>query len=494
MNNFVLNLSAHVLTVITASHALGQRGLPAVVSGVPRGFDNIRSIDTSGDVNNDGWNDILIVEGYKEVYWGVDFHVLSGRDGSTWLVNGYPPYATTVGDSANGAFIGDVDQDQHDDFAIGSPFWRADEHAASGRVDVFSGRTGSRLTSFQGTRGDVIGLNVAYLGDVNNDGRGDFGFVSRSFREIDSAITVVSGRTLAVISNFSVSGANSIVGLGDITGDQFGEILVGARGLWIMSAVDGQPVWFDQQRAQSHGEWVSAGTDVTGDGVNDFIGHAYQESYVYSGADLSLVAVLPSQEGVVAMGDVNGDGVGDVVTHDLTYAGPDFRPVRRLWWTTRSFYEHKTLRVDDMNRDGISDIIYGGSLFDVIRIVSGAPIGLGFSRTYYLSQTSDPNHWPITEAVELEVLDVQPDTDITLLATSGGLDCTFVPALNGCVNLGRPIVTIGITRSDETGSARWEVKLSDNATPGPRWFQAVEINDPTTDSRLSNVLRIDFIK
>src|SRR5262245_31852856 len=120
------------------------------------------AIDGAGDVNGDGHEDILVgnsVLNRATVY--------SGSDGRALLqFHGY-----STGDGFGGAVraAGDVDGDGRADVLIGAT------QAATGYAVLYSGGDGSILQAFRGQEaGDLLGLSVAPLGDVNGDGAADF--------------------------------------------------------------------------------------------------------------------------------------------------------------------------------------------------------------------------------------------------------------------------------------------------------------------------------
>ncbi len=180
----------------------------------------------AGDVDGDGLRDLAVA-------CAGDFtvRVFSGRDRTPLLTLGLPlqPGASYVARAA-----GDVDDDGHADLIVGSPSHSGD----AGRVIVLSGRTGAALHLIEGSSGSRLGAGVAGVGDVNGDGHDDFAAGAPRttlFGSPVGAARVYSGASGAVLyTRFgTVSDSNlgaAVAGAGDVDGDGFGDLLIGAPG------------------------------------------------------------------------------------------------------------------------------------------------------------------------------------------------------------------------------------------------------------------------
>jgi hypothetical protein len=72
------------------------------------------------------------------------------------------------------ALVGRVDDDDREDFAVGSPLYDRAGAPNAGRIEVFSGATGDRLWSKAGqSANDRLGWSAAGAGDRDDDGRAD---------------------------------------------------------------------------------------------------------------------------------------------------------------------------------------------------------------------------------------------------------------------------------------------------------------------------------
>lgn len=128
-----------------------------------------KSVDGAGDVNADGFADLIVGHpdrGPGDV-GGVD--VFSGKEGELlYTYTGESPF-DSMGWAVSGA--GDVDQDGFDDFMFGVHDDEVDGLVDAGTARLHSGRNGARLYLFEGhIWGGYFGVSVCGAGDVNGDG------------------------------------------------------------------------------------------------------------------------------------------------------------------------------------------------------------------------------------------------------------------------------------------------------------------------------------
>ena len=417
--------TASIPSLDLSSLAAGDGTGGFVINGIDAGDESGFSVSGAGDVNGDGFADLIIGAGYADGRAGESYVIfgraggfdaafdLSNLDGSAGFVINGIDRGDRSGVSVSGA--GDVNGDGYADLIIGA--YRADPHGSnSGESYVVFGKEGGfdaalDLSSLDGSSGFVIngidandysGVSVSGAGDVNGDGfadlvigasradPGDNGAAGESYvifgraGGFDAALDLSSLAAGDGESGFVISGidmfdqsSRSVSGAGDVNGDGYADLIIGARyadpggdsssgesyvvfgkeggfGAELdLSSLDGSSGFvingidtFDQS-----GFSVSGAGDVNGDGYADLIiGARYAdpggdsssgESYVVfgkaSGFDAALdLSSLDGSSGFVingidtfdqsgfsvsGAGDVNGDGYADLII-GARYADP----------------------------------------------------------------------------------------------------------------------------------------------------------------------------
>ena len=299
------------------------------------------SLAGMGDVDGDGVPDLLVGSPAGDPSSG-SAAVYSGADGA--LLRSYVGVAT--GDRFGHALAcaGDVDGDGVPDVLIGAP--QADGAGANaGRASVFSGADGSLLFAFEGGPFDQAGLSVAGVGDVDGDGRPDV-LVGVPFSDVGAfnggSAYLLSGRDGSVLAAHHGEGAgdllgHQVAGVGDVDGDgvpDLGLVAPGSDvggldsgGAFVRSGATGTlllPIAGDQE-----GTWLNAlagAGDVDRDGHADLVVGAASAGAgeagrlrVVSGATGAELLVVDGQRpfdwfgaAVCGVGDLDGDGLPDV--------------------------------------------------------------------------------------------------------------------------------------------------------------------------------------
>jgi len=130
------------------------------------------SVSGAGDVNNDGYDDLIVGAQDNDAGggWAGRAYVYSGQTGALLQTFTGEAELDRFGSSVSGA--GDVNNDGYDDLIVGAQANDAGGDYA-GRAYVYSGQTGALLQTFTGEAGEGFGGSVSGAGDVNNDGRAD---------------------------------------------------------------------------------------------------------------------------------------------------------------------------------------------------------------------------------------------------------------------------------------------------------------------------------
>ncbi|MAG34316.1 MAG: hypothetical protein CL908_25840, partial [Deltaproteobacteria bacterium] len=292
------------------------------------------SVAGAGDVNGDGFTDILISApnfdgapvgaGTVFIYHGRISRIPNGNLGSasTTLLGSSPN--TDFGSSVAGA--GDVNADEFSDIVVGAPGFTNGEFNEGAAFVFYGSNIGIRDSDLGDADaqiesdqiGAALGRPVASAGDVNGDGYADIVVGSATFdagEDNEGAAFVYLGSAAGITG----SGPNtadgmlegdqpgsrfgaSVAGLGDVDGDGFADIAVGAWRYTTDSDREGAAFVFlgspsgvpNGSPATAHAElvgdqadgafgWnVSAAGDVNADGFADLLVGARRQNAVYS--------------------------------------------------------------------------------------------------------------------------------------------------------------------------------------------------------------------
>jgi hypothetical protein len=337
-----------------------------------------RSVSGAGDVNGDGYADVIVgAHNYSNGQTG---------EGAAFVYHGSPTGISTthaamvesdqagalMGNSVSGA--GDVNGDGYADVIVGAYLlhW---QYSDEGAAFVYHGSATGISTTYavrvrSGQANAYMGSSVSGAGDVNGDGYADvivgasgydstFADEGAAFVYHGSALGISTTYAAMVRSNQYIAFmGSSVSGAGDVNGDGYSDVIVGAYGYSNVESGEGAAFVYHGsatgisttyaakivlgQTGSQLGSSVSGAGDVNGDGYADVIvGANYYDNgetdegaaFVYHGSYTGIsnipaaAAMVESNQAGAEMGysvsgagDVNGDGYADVIVGAYGYS------------------------------------------------------------------------------------------------------------------------------------------------------------------------------
>lgn len=353
------------------------------------------SVAMAGDVNADGYSDFMVGahmydkdqtnEGAAFLYYGLD-------NGS-----GYDPQKTEILESnqADAMFgyslagAGDINADGASDIVIGARLYDINANKTNeGAAFVFKGNVNSTPVSASQPQAILMsqiaipqadarfGHTVSTAGDVNGDGFADIAIGAYYFDgglSNEGAVYIHHGNASGVntVADKVIEGEQleaqfgwAVASAGDVNGDGYGDLIVGAR-------------YFDNGNANEGAAFVYQGSSI--------------------GLTSTAASMIESNQGdawlgfaVSSAGDVNGDGYSDILVgsyafdHGQTDEGQVFvyhGSAGTIGSTPRvvsngtasgALLGSSVSIIGDYNGDGLDDIVAGAPNFDGGQVGEGA--------------------------------------------------------------------------------------------------------------------------
>ena len=172
-----------------------------VINGIDEDDNSGKSVSSAGDINNDGYDDIIIGAMYADPNGNSsgESYVVFGKASGTYSAslelsslngtNGFVINGIDANDNSGNSVssAGDINNDGYDDIIIGAMYADPNGNSSGESYVVFGKASGTysaslELSSLNGTNGFVIngidesdysGNSVSSAGDINNDGYDD---------------------------------------------------------------------------------------------------------------------------------------------------------------------------------------------------------------------------------------------------------------------------------------------------------------------------------
>ncbi len=444
------------------------------------------SVSSAGDLDSDGIDDLIIaapgatVDGnvnageYYVIFGSSDFDSsldlddLGGNDGFT--LEGF-----VAGGGGIVAAAGDLNGDNIDDIAIGSPLApNDDEETAAGQVYIVFGQAGSRVGNFGFTfdlenidssegftingvdAGDLLGFGVSAAGDVNGDGLDDL-IVGAPGVDVDGDTN--AGTAYVIFGRDSVGGGRNPNAPSTFETQLDPQDLDDGEGFAIEGLDDNVELGF-----------VTSSGDFNGDNINDILVGVTSSSSITGNGTVFVVfgSTDLNSSDAFDLNDLDGSNGFSIENVDISFTPELLDAV--------SF-------VGDLNDDGFDDLGFG---FPLDAPNSGADAG----RTFVLFGTND--------------LVVDSDGVFDFGDFDAGDDGFFIEGLDGGDLLGASLSAAGDFNNDGTGdlivaapggSPNGNTAAGEShlifGTEGPN-MPPVAADDPNFITAADTALAIDF--
>jgi hypothetical protein len=342
------------------------------------------SMCNPGDVNGDGYDDLLVAaidhsepieteeeEGKLYLFYG-------GADGlettPSWTYQPNDNF-TICGFDVSG---GDLNGDGYNDIVAGNLQWAGDQ-IDEGKITLwYGGPSGPGAEPDWIFEGDqdygLMGSSVAMEGDINNDGYSELFVAAKMYDsgEMDEGkVWMFWGSPTGPVGpvwSYEPDQVTAIAGFptnfaGDVNADGYDDVIIGVNGFTNSAVKQGMavafygdpsglsttPDWtaYGEFKKDYFGHWVDGAGDVNGDGYDDVIvsailyesdsvdfneGAVYcflgspaglQDEYIWKGQGNSLETNFGYC--ISGAGDVNGDGYDEIIVGTKYLSNPEYK-------------------------------------------------------------------------------------------------------------------------------------------------------------------------
>jgi len=402
----------------------------------------------------------------------------------------------------------DVDGDGVRDFVLGGPFYEDPKLGpSSGRVHVYSARTGAQILELKGDMPDIsFGKALAGLPDLDGDGYPELLVGSSGYSSGRGKVWVIStkdGSTLRThVGPHSFSQYGRVVAaLGDVDADGTDDYVVHAdlsfqKGrIYVYSGATGAELWrvtgfYDTDFL---GISISDGGDIDGDGYADLIAGGLAGSTNgghldgYSGKTGKLLFRIDAVEAFELfgwscdmVGDANADGVGDYLvgardnSHDgraagraTLYSGSTLRPIYTFYpGYNQAGFGLAVRGGADFNGDGINDFIIS-SPYDNPWRHPGGRVSIFADNDLYL-QADDTNPLP-GAFVTFDTRGGIPGSFAELVLVDVNGTSVFAPLDYGFLDANGELASTLCVPDDATGLDFTVISYAVKLTHRPKW-------------------------
>ncbi|MBI5728120.1 MAG: FG-GAP repeat protein, partial [Ignavibacteriales bacterium] len=451
-----------------------------------------RTVAGAGDVNADGFSDIIIGDHSQDSYKGKAYVYYGGLhpDNSPDIVLAGEAVNTFFGFPAAGA--GDINGDGFDEILVGA----YGSNSSYGKVYIYyNSLTGNDISDMklvgEGTQ-EYFGYAISSANDVNGDGYDDIIVGASGYSSGAGRVSIFfGGPQFNAVADITITGGGGtqlgavVAGAGDVNNDGYDDVLIGTNcGVSIpgtaylfyggpsfsgtFSAASANVIFTGMGNGSKFGSAVCGGGDLNGDGFKDIIigapsdgtdqqgiiylyygGASMSSSYTAAQAPFSASGYGPNYRfgtWVAGGGDANNDGFADFLVgapggnKAYIYFGGGFNTFSNSSFTgaDESQFGFRAAFAGDINLDGFTDVLIGTLNTSIVYLYCGGVV-MDNTADIQFTGVGEGFGWSVSSAG-----DVNSDGYADVLIGAFG-------ASKGCVYFGGPTMdnTVDITMIPE---------------------------------------------